>query len=64
MNEVAMIFALNTPDLGGLLIGPSKLTQLQASLDFYHKLKAGEHQALFSILKTIHRKYAPADRQI
>lgn len=64
MNEAAMCFALHMPDMGGVLIGPSKIEQLTDSLAFYRKVKENNFQALYDGLLKIHRKYAPADRQI
>lgn len=64
MNEVAMIFALLSPGLEGILIGPSQLAQLAASLAFYQKMADLDYRDLFAELLTIHRQYAPSNRQI
>lgn len=64
MNEAAMAFALQMPELAGVLLGPSRLSQLAASLAFYRKVQQGIYANLFPILLKIHRKYAPEDRQV
>jgi len=64
MNEAAMAFALQSPGLAGILIGPSRLAQLNDSLAFYRKVQQGHYLNLFSILLEIHQTYAPEDRQI
>lgn len=64
MNEAAMTFALLSPGLEGILLGPSRVAQLAASLAFYQKLAELDYRDLFAELLTIHRQYAPLDRQI
>lgn len=64
MNEIAMCFALLNNQLSGVLIGPSRLEQLEDSLAFYHQLTQNDYAALYQHLLTIHRSHAPADRSI
>lgn len=64
MNEVAMAFALLSQELSGILIGPSRLSQLKESLQFYQEIKKGRYNNVFPLLLEIHQSYAPKDRQI
>lgn len=52
-NECSMVYTYYSPDIKGMLIGPSKSEQLQSTLAFFQKLQAGEHQALYPQLATL-----------
>ena len=64
MNEAAMTFALQSPGISGVLIGPSQLAQLEESLAFYRKVQQQDYSHLFALLLEIHRRHAPNDRKI
>ncbi|MEM6379104.1 MAG: aldo/keto reductase [Bacteroidota bacterium] len=64
MNEVSMCFALLNTRLSGVLLGPSRVAQLQDSLHFYQGLKSYDYSDLFKNLINLHRGHAPADRSI
>lgn len=52
-NECSMIFTYYSPDIQGILIGPSKTAQLHSSLSFFRQLQAGAHQSLYPQLKAL-----------
>ncbi len=52
-NECSMVYTYYSPDIRGILIGPSKMEQLQSTLDFFQQLKAGQHQDLYHRLATL-----------
>lgn len=49
-NQCSMVFAFYSPDIKGLLIGPSSTKQLADSMHFFQELQAGHHQALYASL--------------
>jgi len=49
-NQCSMVFAFYSPDIKGLLIGPSSSQQLADSMRFFQELQAGHHQALYPSL--------------
>jgi len=52
-NECSMIFTYYSPDIQGILIGPSKMEQLHSTLSFFKQLQAGAHQSFFPRLKAV-----------
>ncbi|MEL7122161.1 MAG: aldo/keto reductase [Bacteroidota bacterium] len=52
-NQMAMVFAAYNSLIKGILIGPSKLSQLQATLEFYQQLKEIDFNKVYSQLKAI-----------
>lgn len=46
-NQLGMIYAFYSPDMEGILIGPSRGEQLNASLDFYGLLKTGHYGEVY-----------------
>ncbi len=64
MNQAAMIFALYTPKVKGVLMGPSKIAQLQDSLDWLQLVDQHDWQLFYDELLKIHREYAPKERRI
>lgn len=52
-NECSMIFTYYSPDIQGILIGPSKMEQLHSTLSFFKQLQAGAHQGFFPKLKAV-----------
>jgi len=53
MNHCGMIFAYHSPDLGGILIGPSRLEQLEDTIDFYQKLHQFDYKDVYDKVKTL-----------
>ena len=53
-NHCGMAFAFHSPDVEGILLGPSKLSQLEDSLAFYGHLKTGAYADLYQSLKELH----------
>ena len=53
-NQCGMTYAFHSPDIDGILLGSSKVTQLDASLQFYQSLKKGSYQAFYKALKKLH----------
>lgn len=52
-NECSMVYTYYSPDIKGILIGPSKSEQLQSSLAFFQQLQAGQHEALYHQLAAL-----------
>ena len=52
-NQLAMIFAAYNPLIKGILIGPSKLGQLKATLEFQQQLGDIDFSKVYSQLKAI-----------
>ncbi|MBX2876953.1 MAG: aldo/keto reductase [Saprospiraceae bacterium] len=52
-NECSMVYTYYSPDIKGILIGPSKTEQLQSTLEFFQQLQAGQHQDLYHRLATL-----------
>ena len=57
-NHCGMTFAYHSPDVKGILIGPSNVEQLKDSLDFYHKLQNRAYLPVFEQLKQISTRNA------
>lgn len=52
-NECSMVHAYHSPDIRGILVGPSKVEQLQATLTFFEQLQSGVYQSLYPILTAL-----------
>ncbi len=52
-NECSMVYTYYSPDIKGILIGPSKNEQLQSTLTFFQQLQAGQHQELYQQLAAL-----------
>lgn len=57
-NHCGMTFAFYSPDISGILLGPSKVAQLKESLDFFEDLKNGSYFDLYTELKHLAENYA------
>jgi aryl-alcohol dehydrogenase-like predicted oxidoreductase len=55
-NQCGMTYAFHSPDIQGILIGTSKLAQLEASIQFHQLLKEGTYQAFYEALKELHEE--------
>lgn len=53
MNHCGMIFAYHSPDVAGILIGPSKPGQLQDSVKFYEQLHQFDYTDVYKKMKTL-----------
>jgi len=49
-NHIGMIYAFYSPDIQGILIGPSKIEQLKDSLKFYENLQKEDFSDVFAAL--------------
>lgn len=54
MNHLGLVFAGLHPDLSGVLLGVSSVTQLHETLDFWRNLETFDYADVFSALKKIH----------
>ena len=52
-NQVGMIYAFHNPDVDSILIGPSKIEQLQSTTDFFEVLRKDDYSDVFSKLKNL-----------
>ncbi len=52
-NQIGMIYTFYSPDILGILIGPSSVEQLKNTIDFYHIIDKIELQEFYQKLKTI-----------
>lgn len=52
-NECSMVYTYYSPDIKGILVGPSKTAQLQSTLTFFEQLRAGQHAELYNRLATL-----------
>ncbi len=57
-NHCGMAFAYYSPDIEGILLGPSKVSQLEDSVVFYEHLKTYDYRDLYQSLKRIHAENA------
>lgn len=55
-NQCGMTYAFHSPDIEGILMGSSKVAQLDASLQFYQLLKKGTYKAFYEVLKEWHEE--------
>ncbi len=53
MNHLGMLYAYYSPDVESILIGPSKLSQLQDSLDFFEHLQHFDYTDVYHHLRKI-----------
>ncbi len=53
MNQLGMIFSYYSPDINGILLGPSKLDQLKESIDFYNILNENDYLDVFNDLERL-----------
>lgn len=51
MNHIGMIFAYYSPDIESILVGPSKLSQLKDTLEFYTHLQSYDYADVYDHLK-------------
>lgn len=47
MNQLGMIHAFYSPDIKGIILGPSKLEQLESSVAFYEVLRRGDYPDVY-----------------
>ncbi|NRB51687.1 MAG: aldo/keto reductase [Saprospiraceae bacterium] len=52
-NECSMVYTYYSPDIKGILVGPSKTAQLQSTLTFFEQLQAGQHEELYNRLAAL-----------
>lgn len=52
-NQIGMIHVFHQKDMGGILMGTSKVEQLRGSMEFYEKMKGGDFADLFQKLKQL-----------
>lgn len=50
MYQLGMLFAYHHPDVCGLLVGPSDLQQLEATLEWYKQLQSGQYRTHYQLL--------------
>jgi aryl-alcohol dehydrogenase-like predicted oxidoreductase len=53
-HQLGLIHAAFAPDMEGILIGPSRLEQLDSTFAFYEQLKDGAYQDVYQALANIH----------
>ncbi len=47
MNQIGMLYAYHSPDVESILIGPSKLSQLRDSLEFFQHLQSFDYSDVY-----------------
>lgn len=52
-NQIAMIYAFHSPDIGGILVGPSKLQQMEGTIEIFEALKNEDFADVVPILSSI-----------
>jgi hypothetical protein len=52
-NQIAMIYAFHSTDIGGILVGPSKLQQMEGTIEIFEALKNEGFADVFPILSSI-----------
>lgn len=52
-NDCGMVFAAIHPEIRGILIGPSRLKQLENTLAFHQKLQGSDYTAIYQELQTL-----------
>ncbi len=57
-NHCGLCFAYHSPDIGGILIGPSRTEQLDDSLAFFRALATNDYRELYQKLRALHQKHA------
>ncbi len=57
-NHCGMAYAFHSPDIEGILLGPSRVDQLEDSLDFYASLKTYDYRDLYQSLKKLNEQQA------
>lgn len=53
MNHCGMIFAYHSPDVAGILVGPSKVSQLEDTLNFYRHLHQFDFQNVYQKMSVL-----------
>jgi aryl-alcohol dehydrogenase-like predicted oxidoreductase len=53
MNQIGMLYAYHSPDIESILIGPSKLAQLQDTLEFFQSLQHFDYSEVYQELKQL-----------
>jgi aryl-alcohol dehydrogenase-like predicted oxidoreductase len=57
-NELAMIYAFHSPNVEGILIGPSKLSQLQNTVSIFESLKSSDfYKEIYAELAGLSKNY-------
>lgn len=56
-NHCGLCFAYHSPDIEGILIGPSRAKQLTDSLEFYRALATNDYSDLYLRLRDLHETY-------
>jgi aryl-alcohol dehydrogenase-like predicted oxidoreductase len=51
--EIGMIHAFHSPDIYGILIGPSMIEQMEMNLSFFQELKEGNYLSVFDQFATL-----------
>ncbi len=54
MNHIGMLYAYHSPDIQGIIIGPSSTAQLQETLLFYRQMQQFDYVDVIKKLKSIH----------
>lgn len=49
LHELGLLYAYYSPDIEGILIGPSKLAQLKSTLHFYEQVQNGNLAAVYEV---------------
>ncbi|MCO6478211.1 MAG: aldo/keto reductase [Phaeodactylibacter sp.] len=55
-NHCGMAYAFHSPDIEGILLGPSRMGQLEDSLNFYAALKTYDYQDLYQSLNKLNER--------
>lgn len=59
-NHCGLTFAYLHPDIQGILLGVSRMEQLEDSLQFYKALQTYDYQDVYQLLSKLHQEYAAA----
>ncbi len=57
MNHCGMAYAYHSPDVSGILIGPSRAAQLQGTLNFYEALRRYDYSDFYQGLKAVAEQF-------
>lgn len=57
MNHCGMAYAYHSPDVAGILIGPSRVAQLQGTLNFFEALQRYDYSDFYQSLKAVAEQF-------
>ncbi|MCP3927679.1 MAG: hypothetical protein GY705_01095 [Bacteroidetes bacterium] len=55
-NQIGMCWAFHSPDIEGILIGPSSVNQMEATFSIYEELKEGKYHTFYKKLQDLKKK--------